>query len=70
MQFIEKCLATKIAHFVLAGHYKSNLAAGISGNGDIGVLHYRIKLLTLCHHFLDEIQGEPYTFTYYASTSS
>lgn len=51
-------------HRVLAAEHEADLAAGVRGDGAIGVFHHREQRLAELTHLLNEIQVQPLALTY------
>lgn len=50
-------------HGVLAAEHEADLAAGVRGDGAIGILHHREQRLAELTHLLNEIQVQPLALT-------
>ena len=53
-----------MAHWVLAAQHEADLAAGVGGDGAVGVVHHREESLAELPHLLDEVQVQPLALTY------
>lgn len=51
------------AHRVFATQHEANLAAGIGGDGTVGIAHHREEGLAEMPHLLDEVEVQPLALT-------
>ena len=52
------------AHWVLAAQHEADLAAGVGGDGAVGVVHHWEERLAEVSHLLDEVQVQPLALAY------
>ena len=52
------------AHWVLAAQHEADLAAGVGGDGAVGVVHHWEERPAEVPHLLDEVQVQPLALTY------